>query len=218
MRFFVCGIDEAGRGPLAGPVTAACVCLPHDFEEPTCVDSKKLTEKSRERLYSVITRVAIAYAVVSVGPRRIERWNILESTKEAMRLAARRVSYRLHALHPEARPYFLVDGNATLGTTLLHETIVRGDDRIVAISAASILAKVSRDRLMCLLDARYPGFGLGAHKGYGTVTHRERIKELGPCRIHRRTFMGVREHCVGPNLWCETVVESGAEQTALFDE
>ena len=191
--FFLCGIDEAGRGPLAGPVTAACVCLPHDFDGAQIHDSKELSEREREELFPLITASALAFSVVSIGPRRIELFNILACTKLAMRLAAQRVAYQLSDKCIGARPFFLVDGNASLGTSLEHETIVKGDSKIVSIGAASILAKVSRDRMMELFEKKYPGYGLAKHKGYGTPAHRESIRVLGPSRIHRRTFAGVRE-------------------------
>lgn len=195
MRLYLCGIDEAGRGPLAGPVTAAAVCLPTGFDADEMRDSKQLSAAERDRLFDVICKNALAYAVVSVGPRRIEAWNILEATKEAMRLAAARLTAQLLSRRKRARCYFLVDGNARLGTAPAHETIIKGDGRIRAIGAASILAKVTRDRLMERLEQRYPGFGFEQHKGYGTAMHRESIATLGPCRVHRRTFAGVREFC-----------------------
>jgi ribonuclease HII len=191
---FVAGIDEAGRGPLAGPVTAACVCLPHDYSNPEISDSKKLSAEKREKLYEEIVRAALAFSAVSVGPRRIEHLNILRATKLSMQLAAARVAAQLRrGRRRRAKVYYLVDGNAPLATSLAHETIIKGDEKIQAIGAASIIAKVTRDRLMRLLDGVYPGYGFSEHKGYGTELHRSRIASLGPSRIHRRSFAGVRE-------------------------
>lgn len=191
--FYVLGIDEAGRGPLAGPVTAACVCLPAGYENSSIGDSKQLTEKKREELYGVIQRDALAWSVVSVGPRRIDSINILQATKLAMRLSGERVRKTLLSKNPEARTHFLIDGNGLLATELSQETIIKGDQRLLCIGAASILAKVTRDRLMESIAARYSEYGFSKHKGYGTEFHRQKIQELGPSKIHRWTFGGVVE-------------------------
>ena len=192
-RIYIAGIDEAGRGPLAGPVTAACVCFPKEYQNSQITDSKKLSAAVREDLFSEICEQALAWAYVSVGPRRIEALNILKATKLAMRLSAEKVRQQLIARRKGRRVHFLVDGNARMETKLSHEAIIKGDESVLAISAASILAKVSRDRLMKKICDRYPGYGLSEHKGYGTEFHREKIRELGPSRIHRRSFSGVAE-------------------------
>lgn len=182
------GVDEAGRGPLAGPVTAACVVLPLGYSHLQITDSKKLTEKSRELLYPEIVSAALAWSVVSVGQHRVDRFNIREATRIAMAHAARRVKQQIQEpLH------FLVDGNMTMRNNFPQTAIVKGDSKVLSIAAASIIAKVTRDRLMKRLDETYPGYGLAGHKGYPTKKHRELIKELGPSPIHRKTFGGVRE-------------------------
>lgn len=188
------GIDEAGRGPLAGPVTAAAVVLRPRYKNPAIADSKKLSENKREKLYDQIISDALVYAVASVGPDEIDRINILQATRQAMRLAAERVMQGLQVNGFEGPLHFLIDGNVKLETNISHETIIKGDDRIQAISAASILAKVTRDRMMIKYGQVYPDYGFAEHKGYGTSYHREKIKELGPTEIHRKTFAGVREH------------------------
>lgn len=193
-RLFIAGVDEAGRGPLAGPVTAGCVCLPADYFNPAIADSKSLDPELRESLAAEIEKVALAWAVVSVGPRRIETVNIRNATKVAMCTAMRRVGGRLSTRFRGSEAYYIVDGNMTLGNDFRHEPIVSGDDRCFVISAASILAKVHRDRLMRLLDFRYPGYGFAGHKGYATEAHRRAIRELGPSIVHRRTFSGVLEY------------------------
>ena len=190
------GIDEAGRGPLAGPVTAACVVLPPGFADPRITDSKVVRPALRAELAKVIIDAALAYHIVSVGPRRIEKLNILQATILAMRLCAFRVS-RLLA---DQDLFFLVDGNRSIGNDLPHQTIIKGDAKEPAISAASILAKVTRDRIMERVDLHYPGYGFAAHKGYGAPAHLAHIAELGPCRIHRTTFAGVKEHIVKEHL------------------
>ncbi|MBP9838092.1 MAG: ribonuclease HII [Proteobacteria bacterium] len=187
---YFCGIDEAGRGPLAGPVTAAAVCLHLDFVHSGINDSKKLSEKKRESLFQEIVRDAISYSIVSIGPRRIDQLNILNATKQAMRLCAARVTAKLKAKDPLARPFYFVDGNASLGNTLAHQTIIKGDAKVLSIAAASILAKVTRDRLMQLISDRYPNYKFLSHKGYPTEEHRNLILEFGPCAVHRKTFRG----------------------------
>lgn len=142
-----------------------------------------------------IKRNALAFAVVSVGPRRIERYNIREASLRAMVFAAERARGQLKRRGRAPVVHFLVDGNATLATTMSHEPIIKGDGLITAIAAASILAKVARDQLMQRLDSIYPGYGFAAHKGYATKEHIDAIRLKGPCRIHRRTFAGVRELC-----------------------
>lgn len=197
--FWVAGIDEAGRGPLAGPVTAACVCLPPRFSCDGVSDSKKLTATEREELEPIIRTAALAFAIVSVGHHRIDALNIREATRRAMLLAARRVHDELSQRFGDGRMVLLIDGNMKIETNHHQEPIVKGDDRIMSISAASILAKVTRDRIMCTLAKKYEGYGFENHKGYGTAEHRQEIAGRGPCRVHRRSFGGVREHL--PGFW-----------------
>ncbi len=193
-KLIVGGIDEAGRGPLAGPVTAAAVVLPIRYRNSKLTDSKAVSEKKRDMLFDEITHSAVAYSVVSLGPREIEKYNIREATRHAMIRAAEQVLTTLRRHGSRVRCHFMVDGNMQLTTSLHHEAVVKGDSKILCISAASILAKVTRDREMLVLDAKYPEYGFAGHKGYPTKTHREKIRELGPTDIHRRTFAGVREY------------------------
>ncbi len=190
----IAGIDEAGRGPLAGPVTAACVVLPPDIGGVVLDDSKRLTPARREAAFDQIRQLALAYSIVSVGHRRIEKINIREATRLAMRLAAARVWSVLCAedsCFPFTGLHCLVDGDMPLGEGFSSEAIVKGDQKVPAISAASILAKVTRDRLMLVLDSRYPGYGFAKHKGYGTKEHYKQLSILGPSPVHRLTFRGV---------------------------
>ncbi len=176
----ICGIDEAGRGPLAGPVCAAACILPAGLEIPGLNDSKKLTEKRREALYTQIIAQAVAWAVCLVDEKTIDEINILQATFRAMRGAVEQLSVR-----PDL---CLVDGNRDPGLGLPTKTVVRGDAACASIAAASILAKVTRDRLMVQLDAQYSGYGFAAHKGYGTKAHYAAVAALGLCPIHRRSF------------------------------
>lgn len=177
----VCGIDEAGRGPLAGPVCAAACILPQDLQIEGLNDSKKLSAKKREALYDIITEQAIAWAVCLIDEARIDEINILQATFEAMRGAVRKLS-----VLPD---YCLVDGNRDPGLGLPTLTVVKGDAKCATVAAASILAKVTRDRLMVEYDGQYPGYGFAVHKGYGTKAHYAAIDKLGLCPIHRRTFL-----------------------------
>jgi ribonuclease HII len=177
----ICGVDEAGRGPLAGPVVAAAVVYNEGFTDPRIKDSKALSAKQRELLFEYIKETALSWSIVAVGPRRIDQINILQATKLAMRLAVERISADL----------VLVDGNQPILTSINQRTVIGGDRLHVEISAASILAKVWRDRLMNKLAARYPGYGLEKHAGYPTAAHRAALVALGPSRIHRKTFAGV---------------------------
>ena len=190
MRFFehkyseyhaICGIDEAGRGPLAGPVYAAAVILPNDIIIKGINDSKKLSEKKREELFEEITEKAIAYNIFSVDEKRIDEINILNATYEAMNGAVNGLS--------TAPNFVLIDGNRISGMEIPHETVVKGDSKSISIAAASILAKVSRDRFICQMAEKYPEYGFEKHKGYGTKAHNEAILKYGPCPIHRRTFL-----------------------------
>lgn len=177
----ICGIDEAGRGPLAGPVCAAACVLPAGLELEGLNDSKKLSEKRREALYDQITAQALAWAVCLVDEKTIDEINILQATFRAMRGAVSKLS-----LTPNL---CLVDGNLDPGLGLPTKTVVKGDATCASIAAASILAKVTRDRLMLRYDAQYPGYGFAAHKGYGTKAHYAALAALGPCPIHRRSFL-----------------------------
>ena len=178
----VCGVDEAGRGPLAGPVCAAAVILPPDFEIEGLNDSKKLSDKRRRELYDVITEQAIAYGIAMVDEKVIDEINILQATFRAMRQAVEQLS--------EKPALALVDGNREpdFGDIPV-KTIVKGDSLSANIAAASILAKVTRDRFMEEQDAIYPQYGFSVHKGYGTKAHYAALREYGACPIHRRTFL-----------------------------
>lgn len=180
----IAGVDEAGRGPLAGPVVAAAVVFPSGYANPAIKDSKQLSPKERERLTRLIKHEAVAWSIKAVGARRIEAFNIRSATRLAMSLAVRGLPADL----------VLVDGDMPIDTCLPQETIIDGDALRVEISAASILAKTYRDHLMRLLDAKYPGYGLAKHAGYPTQAHRQAIERLGPSRVHRRTFKGVWEY------------------------
>ena len=193
-RRLIVGIDEAGRGPLAGPVYAAAVSLPDNYQNAEITDSKKVNSKKREELFDEIINVSLAYAIAFCGPREIERLNILQATKLAMSQAANKVLEIFANDNQPREVHFLVDGNQPLPAEFSSEAIVKGDQKEQSIAAASILAKVARDREMQLLDDKYPGYGLAKHKGYPTKAHLERIRALGPCEIHRRTFAGVREY------------------------
>ena len=177
----VAGMDEAGRGPLAGPVCAAACILPQDLQIEGLNDSKKLSAKKREALYDIITKQAIAWAVCLIDEARIDEINILQATFEAMRGAVGKLS-----VLPD---YCLVDGNRDPGLGLPTLTVVKGDAKCATVAAASILAKVTRDRLMVEYDGQYPGYGFAVHKGYGTKAHYAAIDKLGLCPIHRRTFL-----------------------------
>ena len=177
----VCGADEAGAGPLAGPVYAAAVILPDDFDLPWLNDSKKVTPKRREALLDQIKEQAVAWAVASVGEREIDEINILNARMKAMDLA-------IHQLDP-APDFALIDGNRNKGITIPNRMVVNGDSLSASISAASILAKVSRDRYMLEMAERYPEYHFEQHKGYGTKLHYEMLHKYGPCPIHRLTFL-----------------------------
>lgn len=177
----ICGVDEAGRGPLAGPVTAAAVILPHGIEIAGVNDSKKLTEKKREGLFDEICEKAIAYSIVSVDHQVVDQINILQATFLAMKNAVESLSV--------AADFALIDGNRSQGLQVPHTCVVGGDAKSPSIAAASILAKVTRDRMMVALDATYSGYGFAKHKGYGTKAHYAAILEQGVCDIHRVTFL-----------------------------
>lgn len=177
----VCGVDEAGRGPLAGPVCAAAVILPPGLEIPGLNDSKKLTDKKRRELYDIMIEQAVSYGIAFASEQEIDEINILQATFLAMERAMQKLSPQ-----PELA---LIDGNRTKDFGLPVRTIVKGDSLSASIAAASILAKVTRDRLMEEYDAQYPQYGFAVHKGYGTRRHYAALREYGPCEIHRRTFL-----------------------------
>jgi len=177
----ICGVDEVGRGPLAGPVVAAAVILPEDFSILGVDDSKKLSPKRREELFEQIREAAIFYAIGRVEPQRIDEINILDATKEAMTEA-------IYGL--PARPdHVLIDSINIKGLDIPQTSIVHGDSASVSIAAASILAKVTRDREMIEMAEIYPGYAFESNKGYGTKAHYEGLKALGPCPIHRKSFL-----------------------------
>lgn len=180
----ICGCDEAGAGPLAGPVYAAAVILPFGAEILGLNDSKQLTEKKRESLFSVIQQTAVAWAIASVSAEEIDATDILTARMKAMEIA-------ISQLSPQA-DFALIDGNRDRGKgaaiTLAHQCIVKGDSLSASIAAASILAKVSRDRVMVELDKIYPQYGFSKHKGYPTKAHKAAIAQYGPCPEHRRSY------------------------------
>ena len=177
----ICGIDEAGRGPLAGPVVAGAVILPKDWEILFLNDSKKLSEKKREALFLEIQEKAAAWSVGIVGPEVIDEINILQATYQAMREA-------IAAL--KVQPELLLNDAVTIpGVEIPQVPIVKGDAKSVSIAAASIMAKVTRDHMMMEYDQSYPQYGFAKHKGYGTAAHIAALKEYGPCPIHRRSFI-----------------------------
>lgn len=177
----VCGIDEAGRGPLCGPVVAAAVILPDEYNILYINDSKKLSETKREEVYKEIDKYAVSYGVGIVSPERIDEINILQATYEAMRTAIHKLSVTPDILLNDAVTIPMVD--------IKQVPIIKGDAKSQSIAAASIVAKVTRDHLMEEYDKLYPEYGFAKHKGYGTAAHIKAIKEYGPCPIHRRTFI-----------------------------
>ena len=177
----VCGADEAGAGPLAGAVYAAAVILPPELEIKGLNDSKKLSEKRREQLFPVIQEKAVAWAVAWVDEKEIDEINILNARLLAMQRAIEQLS--------PAAEYALIDGNRDAGITIPHETVVKGDSRSASIAAASIMAKVSRDRYMVEMAQQYPQYEFEHHKGYPTKRHYELLRQYGPCPIHRRSFL-----------------------------
>ena len=177
----ICGVDEAGRGPLAGPVCAAAVILPEHLEIPGLNDSKKLSDKRRRELFPIIQGSALAYGIGFASPEEIDEINILQATF----LAMRRAISQLHVTPDLA----LIDGNRETDFGVPCRTVIKGDSLSANIAAASVLAKVSRDDLMLKAAEEYPGYGFEIHKGYGTKAHSAALEEKGPCAIHRRTFL-----------------------------
>lgn len=177
----ICGIDEAGRGPLAGPVVAGAVILPRDCQILYLNDSKKLTARRRELLYEEIMEKALAVGTGVVSHARIDEINILQATYEAMRQAIEKLGME---------PDILLNDAVTIPeVTLKQVPIIKGDAKSVSIAAASVIAKVTRDRMMVEMDQKYPGYGFASNKGYGSAAHIASIREMGPCEIHRKTFI-----------------------------
>jgi len=205
-RHWVAGVDEAGRGPLAGPVVVAAVILPPDSPVPPVADSKALSARARSELCAALLALAgLRHALVEVDAAEIDRRNILRATHEGMRRA-------LAALLPEL-DFALVDGLSVPGLPVPAEFLVKGDARCAAIAAASILAKVRRDEIMRAADAAYPGYGFARHKGYGTAAHLKALRDLGPCPLHRRSFAPVRQALGLPEV---PPAESPGDELPLF--
>lgn len=177
----ICGVDEAGRGPLAGPVYAAAVILPRDLEIPGLTDSKKLSDKKRRELFPIIQEQAVAFGIGVASEKEIDEINILQSTFLAMKRALEKLSVR-----PDLA---LIDGNRETDFGVPAKTVVKGDSLSASIAAASILAKVSRDDYMMELAQKYPQYGFDIHKGYGTKAHYQALREFGPSEVHRMTFL-----------------------------
>lgn len=188
----IAGIDEAGRGPLAGPVVVACVVMPRDSIIEGVNDSKKVSEKKREKLYEQIIEEALGYGVGIISQEEIDRINILNATKEGLTIAIKELEKDLHEKHREfEKPeIILVDALTKIDTDHIpYKSIIKGDAKSYSIAAASIIAKVTRDRIMRQWDEVYPVYGFEKHKGYGTSAHIEAIREYGLCPLHRRSFV-----------------------------
>ena len=177
----LCGVDEAGRGPLAGPVCAAAVMLPRNLVIPGLNDSKKLSPKKRDALYDAILAQAVSYGIAFATVEEIEKWNILGATFLAMNRAIEQLS--------EPPALALIDGNRNSGIHGNSRCVVGGDGKCAEIAAASILAKVTRDRYMLQMAEQYPQYGFAQHKGYGTAAHYAALREYGPCPVHRPSFL-----------------------------
>jgi ribonuclease HII len=186
----VAGIDEAGRGPLAGPVVAAAVILPEYFDLPGLNDSKQISEKKRNQLYPLIYEQAIAVGIGVGRADEVDEINVLQATLKAMSRAVGRLS-----LPPD---FLLVDGITPIPIGIEQKTLKKGDSRSLTFAAASVIANVVRDRIMVGYDRLFPEYGFAGHKGYGSQKHRDAIAKYGPCVCHRRTFAGVKEHCETP--------------------
>lgn len=183
---FIAGVDEAGRGPLAGPVVAAAVILKSGSVIEGVRDSKKLTPQKRDYLYDIILNEAVSVGIGICSHDTIDRINILQASLAAMKQAIKKLS--------PSPDYLLIDGTFRVPIRLPQLPLVKGDDRSMSIAAASIVAKVTRDRIMVDMDSEHPGYGFAEHKGYGCAAHLAAISQLGPCPIHRKTFSGVKEH------------------------
>lgn len=182
---WIAGIDEAGRGPLAGPVVSASVILPEKFSDPAVVDSKKITPAGREKLYQKIFDNALHVGVGVAHPDEIDRVNILRASLNSMKRSCQNLG--------RMPDYLLIDGKFGVDLPIDQISLVKGESRSISIAAASIVAKVTRDRMMAQFHEQYPVYGFDRHKGYPTKLHKERILNNGPCPIHRKTFKGVRE-------------------------
>ena len=177
----ICGVDEAGRGPLAGPVCAAAVMLPKGLVIPGLNDSKKLSDKRRRELFPIIQQEAVSFGIAFASQEEIDEINILQATFLAMRRA-------MEQLNPQPE-FALIDGNRETDFGVPYKTVIKGDSLSANIAAASVLAKVTRDNWMMEAAEKYPGYGFEIHKGYGTKAHYAALKKLGPCPIHRRSFL-----------------------------
>lgn len=177
----ICGVDEAGRGPLAGPVCAAAVILPKGLVIPGLNDSKKLSDKRRRELFPIIQQEAVSFGIAFAGQEEIDEINILQATFLAMRRA-------MEQLNPQPE-FALIDGNRETDFGVPCKTVIKGDSLSANIAAASVLAKVTRDNWMMEAAEKYPGYGFEIHKGYGTKAHYAALEKLGPCPIHRRSFL-----------------------------
>jgi ribonuclease HII len=195
----VCGVDEAGRGPLAGPVTAAAVILRPGADIAGINDSKKLTPAKRDALFEAITRNAADFGIAVVDAPDIDRINILRASLLAMKTAVRSLSRR-------APDFLLIDGRNTIDSPMPQMALIKGDSRSVSVAAASILAKVARDRIMAQYDEQFPGYGFARHKGYGTAAHLQALERFGPCPIHRKSFAPVAR-----------ILDPAPEQGGMFD-
>ncbi len=178
---YICGCDEAGRGPLCGPVVAGAVILPEGLIIDGLNDSKKLSEKKREALFDIIKEKALAYGIGEASPEEIDEINILNASMLAMRRAVDAMSIKAD--------FALIDGNCSRGFDIPTETVVKGDSKSYSIAAASVLAKVTRDRGCIELDRQYPEYGIAKHKGYPTKEHIDAVRKYGPAPIHRKTFL-----------------------------
>jgi ribonuclease HII len=179
----IAGVDEVGRGPLAGPVVAAAVVLPKQFEGGRITDSKRLTPRQRAQLYPHVYNHALGIGIGIVDALEIDRRNILQAALTSMAMAVAN-------LHPSP-DYLLIDGKFTIDSLVAQQAIIKGDSRSISIAAASIVAKVTRDRMMACYDLQYPQYGFARHKGYPTQAHRQALSRHGCCPIHRRSFRGV---------------------------
>ena len=186
----VAGVDEAGRGPLAGPVVAGCVVLPVDCDYTVFKDSKKLTPSRRRKLFDLLHTCGAKIGFAVVSPEEIDKINILQASLKAMALAVSHLSEQ----HGEGPDFLLIDGKFTAPVPLPQEALIKGESKSASIAAASIIAKVTRDKLMAEFHEQFPEYNFLKNKGYPTVDHRSAIRKYGPCPIHRRTFKGVREY------------------------
>ena len=188
----IAGVDEAGRGPLAGPVVSAAVILPNNFSCPGVTDSKKLSEKKRNKLFPVIREQAICVATGIVSHHKIDQINILQASLLSMKRAVQNLKQPPDCIIPD---FLLIDGKFNIDMDIDQSAIIKGDSKSISIAAASIIAKVTRDTIMKKLHKQYPLYNFIQHKGYPTKAHKEAILKYGPCTIHRRTFKGVKEIC-----------------------